>query len=167
MSCVSHAVSSIMRCFLDRQGVLRSHEGRDGQPGIPGMSFLSAGSGNLFGGGAGSGFSTRGPDGYVPGAMPNSCPATAQLLPRGVISSCRRIFIHQVKSNGNKRNGLYFADKRPRQTVDVPLPPLFSSLSSMYRLEKNFRIAQSITCQLTFKPSASAGTLTTFVVQWK
>ena len=40
--------------FLDRSGAARAQEGRDGQPGISGMSFLSVGRGNLSGGGAGN-----------------------------------------------------------------------------------------------------------------
>lgn len=136
--------------FLDRSGAARAQEGRDGQPGISGMSFLSVGRGNLSGGGAGSGFSARGLGGYVPGAMPNKLPGDlAQLLPKGSDIVMQTHFHPSGKVEWERTEmAIYFADKPPsRQTVDVPLPPLFGRFAGLNvpAGEKNFKISQSIT----------------------
>ncbi len=135
--------------FLDQSGSARARDGRDGQPGIGGMSFLGAGSASRSRG-AGRSFSSRGLGGYVPGAMPNKLPGDlAQLLPKGSDIVMQTHFHPSGKVEWEQTEmAIYFADKPPsRQIVDVPLPPLFGRFSGLDvpAGERNFKISQSIT----------------------
>jgi hypothetical protein len=140
--------------FLDQSGSARAQEGRDGQPGFRGMSFLSAGSGNRSRGGAGRGFSAgdfsaRGLGGYVPGATPNKLPGDlAQLLPKGSDIVMQTHFHPSGKVEWEQTEmAIYFADKPPsRQIVGVQLPPLFGRFAGLDvpAGEKNFKISQSV-----------------------
>ena len=136
--------------FLDPSGSTRAQDGRDGQTGLGGMSFLNASIGNRSRGGAGLGFSARGLGGYVPGAMPNKLPGDlAQLLPKGSDIVMQTHFHPSGKVEWEQTEmAIYFAEKPPsRQIVDVPLPPLFGRFSGLNvpAGEKNFKISQSIT----------------------
>jgi hypothetical protein len=136
--------------FLDQSGSARAQDGRDGQPGFGGMSFLSAGSGNRSRGGAARGFSTRGLGGYVPGAMPNKLPGDLALsLPKGSDIVMQTHFHPSGKVEWEQTEmAIYFADKPPsRQIVGVQLPPLFGRFAGLDvpAGEKNFKISQSIT----------------------
>ena len=82
--------------------------------------------------------------------MPNKLPGDgAQLLPKGSDIVMQTHFHPSGKVEWERTEmAIYFADKPPsRQTVDVPLPPLFGRFAGLNvpAGEKNFKISQSIT----------------------
>ena len=82
--------------------------------------------------------------------MPNKLPGDlAQWLPKGSDIVMQTHFHPSGKVEWEQTEmAIYFADKPPsRQTVDVPLPPLFGRFAGLNvpAGEKNFRISQSIT----------------------
>lgn len=114
--------------FIDTSGQARLQDGKDGQPGITGMSFLRP-SGDRR-----SRNATRGLGGYVPGAMPNKLPGDlAMLLPKGGDIIMQTHFHPSGKTEWEQAElALYFADKPPsRQLTPIQLPPLFGRLAGL------------------------------------
>ncbi len=130
--------------FLDTSGEARMQDGKDGKPGLSGMSFLRpAILGNDLG-------ATRGLGGYVPGAMPNKLPGDlAMLLPKGSDIVMQTHFHPSGKTEWEQAElALYFADKPPsRQLVPIQLPPLFGRLAGIDVPpgKKDFEINQTFT----------------------
>ncbi len=130
--------------FIDTSGEARQQDGKDGKPGLAGMSFLRQ---SLSGDGAEA---TRGLGGYVPGAMPNKLPGDlAMLLPKGGDIVMQTHFHPSGKTEMEQAElALYFADKPPtRQLVPVQLPPLFGKLAGLDvpAGESDFEISQTFT----------------------
>ena len=111
--------------FLDSSGEGRRLDGRDGQAGISGMSFLR-------GSQAAGGISGLG--GYVPGAIPNKLPGDlATRLPKGSDIVMQTHFHPTGKVEWESATlGLYFADRPPtRKLNSVQVPPLFGRFANL------------------------------------
>lgn len=119
--------------FVDPERQARQLEGRDGQPGISGMGFLSVGGGG-FNRGRGQNSNSfadalsRGLGGYVPGTTPARLPGDlALLLPAGADIVMQTHFHPTGKAQTEQAElGLYFADRPPqKQLVPIQVPAMF------------------------------------------
>ncbi len=136
--------------FIDSSGEARKDDGKDGQAGFRGMSFLR---GQFTAGGdpvAGAFGGASGLGGHVPGATPAKLPGDlAMFLPKGSDIVMQTHFHPSGKKETEQAElALYFTDKAPdKNLVPIQLPPIFGRTAriDIPAGEKNYLVEDRMT----------------------